>query len=93
VSSDVFTNTRIWLTLLAKNFLTWFEDWIGNEEFEKIPEIAKSYGSIFLKSFEECVYSFEGGDDEFLEVSLPNECEIISNESLNISKGVLRLTK
>jgi hypothetical protein len=87
----VGTGDKCGATFVDKEFLAWLEKWIGPERYGRIPESRKRHGSNMMSRFESNKFQFSGEDDE-MEVPLPAECGIDSDESLNIDDRVLSMT-
>ena len=66
------------------------ENWIGTAAFRKIPTQKTRHGSPLIDSFELVKKDFTGVEDD-LPITLPKECSIDDDPSLNIDDRVLLL--
>ncbi|CAM1509097.1 Fc.00g028360.m01.CDS01 [Cosmosporella sp. VM-42] len=78
-------------TYIEKEFLSWLEDWIGQERFKRIPPEMTRHGSEMINMFETNKLQFSGTDDE-MTVRLPSVVGIGDDEDLNIEDNSLAIT-
>ncbi|KAK6356035.1 hypothetical protein TWF718_000409 [Orbilia javanica] len=84
------TGDKCGASYVDSEFLSWLEQWIGSEAFQKIPVEKTRHGSQMMLSFESNKFCFSGDDDE-MEVRIPAECGIQNSEELNIDDRTLTL--
>lgn len=78
-------------TYIDKEFLTWLQDLIGKEAYDKIPEAKLRHGSNFMNDFEDFKMDFSGVE-EGMELTLPKECGIENDSDKGIEDRVLTIT-
>ena len=78
-------------TFLDKAFLDWLKLWIGPHRFNKIPYAKSRPGSPLLNSFETNKYAFDGKENDWT-VTLPSDCGVETDETLNVEDRVLTMT-
>jgi hypothetical protein len=76
---------------LFQEFISWLENWIGSEAFNKIPKDKVRHGSSLMNQFENMKTHFSG-DEENMEIRLPGQCGITDDEGKNIDDGHLMLS-
>ncbi|KAK3332846.1 hypothetical protein B0T19DRAFT_448679 [Cercophora scortea] len=88
----VGTGDKCGATYVDKEFLAWLERWIGPDAYKKIPAAKARHGSQMMTTFETAKFTFSG-DGEDMDIRLPSECGIDTDESLNIDDRTLTFTK
>ncbi|KAK0726065.1 hypothetical protein B0H67DRAFT_480099 [Lasiosphaeris hirsuta] len=79
-------------TYVDKEFLSWLEQWIGEEAYKKIPAAKTRHGSQMMNAFETAKCNFSGEEDD-TEIGIPAECGIDDDDDLNIEDRVLTFKK
>jgi hypothetical protein len=75
----------------AQEFFYWFERWIGYVRYKRIPERKLGHNSDLMYWFQDSIAYFDLDDD--IEMALPPECGLDSDENLNIEDQVPTITK